>query len=85
MGSVSSVEQGSFAGDDSFSSLESLTLIALSCELKLPPAGQQTAQHNGLYPLLSVSLTVLPFVEHFQQCDDPYHVGFFASAFLRIP
>ena len=43
--------------DDSFSGLESLTLIALSCDPKLSPAGQQTAKHDGLYdPLLSVSL-----------------------------
>ena len=55
-GSVSSVAQGSFAGDDSFSGLESLTLIALSCTPKLSPAGQQTTKHDGLYPLLSVSL-----------------------------
>ena len=55
--------QCSFAGDDSFSGLESLTLIALSCNPKLSPAGQLTAKHDGLYPLLSVSLTVPPFVE----------------------
>ena len=41
-GSVSSVVQGSFAGDNLFSGLESLTLIALSCNPKLSPAGQQT-------------------------------------------
>ena len=75
--------------DDSFSGLESLTLIALFCDPKLSPAGQQTAKHNGLYPLLSISLTVLPFVEHFQQRDDPCRIGFyvlaFLSFFLRIP
>ena len=58
-GLVSSVVQGPFAGDDSFSDLESLTLIALSCNPKLSPTGQHTAKHNGLYPLLSVSLTVV--------------------------
>ena len=84
-GSVSSVAQGSFAGDNSFSGLESLTLIALSCNPKLSPAGQQTAKHDGLYPLLSVSLTVPPFVERFQQRNDPCRVGFYALAFLRVP
>ena len=34
--------------DDSFSGLESLTLIALSCNPKLSPAGQQTTKHDGL-------------------------------------
>ena len=34
-GSVSFVVQDSFAGDDSFSGLESLTLITLSCNPKL--------------------------------------------------
>ena len=48
----------SFVGDNSFSGLESLTLIALSCNPKLSLVGQQTAKHDGLYPLLSVSLTV---------------------------
>ena len=83
-GSVSSVVQGSFARDNSFSSLESLTLIALSCNPKFSPAGQQTTKHDGLYPLLSVSLTVLPFVERFQQRDDPGRVGFYALAFLSF-
>ena len=79
IGSVSSV--GSFAGDDSFSGLESLTL---SCNPKLSPAGQQTAKHDGLYPLLSVSLTMPPFVEGFQQRDDPCHVCFNTLAFLSF-
>ena len=57
-------------------------LIALSCNPKLSPAGQQTAKHDGIYPLLSVSLTVPPFVECFQQHDDPCPVGFYAIAFL---
>ena len=70
--------------DDSFSGLESLTLIALSCNQKLSLAGQQTAKHDGLYPLLSVSLTVPPFVEHFQQRDDPCHVGFYAFNSLSL-
>ena len=43
----------------------------------------------GLYPLLSILLTVPPFVERFQQRDDPCRVGFYALAFLsffiRIP
>ena len=34
--------------DTSFSGLESLTLIALSYDPKLSPAGQQTAKHDGL-------------------------------------
>ena len=88
-GSVSSVAQGSVAGDDSFSGLESLTLITLSCNPKLSPDGQQTVKHDELYSLLSVSLTVPPFVEHFQQRDDPCRVGFYTVAFLsfffRIP
>ena len=57
--------------DDSFSGMESLILIALSCDPKLSPAGQQAAKHDELYPLLSVSLTVPPFVECFQQRNDP--------------
>ena len=68
--------------DDSFSSLESVTLIALSCDPKL--SGQQTTKHNGLYPLLSVLLTVPPFVERFQQRDDPCRVGFYTLAFLSF-
>ena len=68
--------------DDSFSGLESVTLIALSCDPKLSPAGQQTEKHDGLYPLLSILLTMPPFVERFQQRDDPCHVGFYALAFL---
>ena len=43
---------------------------ALSCNPKPSPAGQQTAKHDWLYPFLSVSLTVPPFVERFQQRDD---------------
>ena len=96
MGSESALEYGvmpflmslfalRLARDDSFSGLESLTLIALSCNPKLSPAGQHTVKHDGLYP---VSLTVPPFVEHFQQRDDPCRVGFYALAFLsflRIP
>ena len=39
--------------DDSFSGLESLTLITLPCDPKLSPAGQQTAKHDRLYILLS--------------------------------
>ena len=39
--------------------------------------------------ILSVSLTAPPFVERFQQRDDPRRVDFYASAFLsfflRIP
>ena len=66
MGSILSVAQGLFTGDNSFSGLESLTLIALCCNPKLSPDGQQTAKHDGLYPLLSVSLTLPPFVEGFQ-------------------
>ena len=62
----------------------SLRLIALSRNPKLSPTGQQTAKHDGLYPLLSVLLTVPPFVEHFQQCDNPCHVGFYALAFLSF-
>ena len=83
-GSVSFVAQSSFAGDDSFSGLESLTLIALSCNPKLSPAGQQTAKHDWLYPLHSVLLTVPPFVERFQQRDDPCRVDFYALAFLSF-
>jgi len=63
--------------DDLFSGLKSLTPIALHCDPKLSPAGQ-TAKHDGLYPLLSVSLTVPPFVERFQQCDNPCRVVFYA-------
>ena len=37
--------------DDSFSGLESLTLISLSCSPKLSPAGKQTVKHDELYPL----------------------------------
>ena len=70
--------------DDSFSGLESLTIIALSCDPKLSPARQQTTKHNELYPLLSLSLTMPPFIEHFQQCDDPCLVGFYALAFLSL-
>ena len=81
-GSVSFAVRGSYARHDSFSGLESLTLIALSCDPKLFPAGQQTAKHDGLYPLLSVSLTVPPFVERFQQRDDSCRVGFYALAFF---
>ena len=84
-GSISFAAQGSYAREDLFSGLKSLTLIALSCEPKLSPTGQQTAKHNGLYPLLSV---LPPFVERFQQRDDPCRVGFYALAFLsflRIP
>ena len=44
----------------------------------------QTAKHDGFYPLLSVSLTVPPFVESFQQRDDPCRVGFYAFAFTPI-
>ena len=36
--------------DDSFTRLEFLTLITLSCHPKLSPAGQQTAKLDGLYP-----------------------------------
>ena len=43
-------------------------------------ASFQTAKHDGLYPLLSISLTVPPFVEHFQQRDDPCRIGFYALA-----
>ena len=53
--------------------MESHKLIAL-----------QTAKHDGFYPLLPVSLTVPPFVERFQQRDDPCHVGFYALAFLSF-
>ena len=55
--------------NDSFSGLKSVTLIALSCDSKLSPAGQLTAKHDGLYLLLFVSLSVPPFVERFQQRD----------------
>ena len=51
-------------------------LIALPCDPKLSPVGQQTAKHDVLYPLLSVSLTVPPYVERFQQRDDPCRGGF---------
>ena len=54
------------SGDDSFSGLESLMLIALSCNPKLSVAGQQTAKYDALYPLLFVLLTVPSFVERFQ-------------------
>ena len=87
---LSSMESGLFwcrlaqTWDDSFSGLESLTLITLSCDQKLSPAGQQTAKHDGLYPLLSISLTVPPSVERFQQCDDPCRIGFYALAFLSF-
>ena len=70
--------------EDSFSGLESLTLIGLSCSPNLSLAGQQTAKHDGLYPLLSVSSTVPPFVEHFQQRDDPCRVGFYAFNSLSL-
>ena len=70
--------------DDLFSGLESLTLIALLCDPKLNPAGQQTTKHDGLYSLLSVLLTMPPIVERFQQCDDPYCIGFYALAFLFV-
>ena len=59
-------------------------LIALSCDPKLSSTGQQTAKHYGLYPLLSISLTVPPFVEHFQQRNGPCRVGFYALAFLSF-
>ena len=77
--SVSSVAQGSFAGDDLFYGLESLMLIALSCNPKLSLAGQQTTKH-----LLSISLTVPPFVERFQQRDDPCRIGFYTLIFLSF-
>ena len=70
--------------DDSFSGLEPLTLIALSYDQKCSPAGQQTTKHDGLFPLLSVSQTMPPFVERFQQHDDPCHVGSYALAFLSF-
>ena len=63
-------------------------LIALSSGPRSSPAQQQTAKHDELYPLLSVSLIVSPFAERFQQRDDPYRVGFYASVFLfflRVP
>ena len=50
----------------------------------------QTTKHNGLYPLLSISLTMSPFVEFFQQRNDPCCIGFyvytlaFLSFFLLI-
>ena len=72
------------SGDGSFSVLESLTLIALSCNPKLPLAGQQTAKYDGLYLLLSVSLTMPSFVERFQQRDGPCRVSFYALAFLSF-
>ena len=53
--------------------MESHKLIAL-----------QTAKHDGFYPLLSVLLTVPPFVERFQQRDDPCRIGFYALAFLSF-
>ena len=70
--------------DDSFFGLESLTLIVLSCDRKLSPAGQQTTKHDGLYPLLSISLTMPSFVEHFQQCDDPCRIGFYTFNSLSL-
>ena len=49
----------------------------------------QTAKHDGLYPLFSILLTMPPFVERFQQRDDPCRIGFytlaFHSFFLQIP
>ena len=84
---VSYASRGSLAPAGPLSGLESLTLIALSSDPRSSPAQQQTAKHDELYPLLSVSLTV-SFVERFQQRDDPYRVGFYASAFLfflRVP
>ena len=72
-GSVFCAARGSYARDDSFSGLGSLTLIALSCDPILFPAGQQTVKHDRLYPLLSVSLTVPPFVECFQQRQGVLH------------
>ena len=87
-GSVSFALRSSLARGGPLSGQESLTLIALSSGPRSSPARQQTAKHDGLYPLLSVSLTMSPFVERFQQRDDPCHVGFYASSFLfllRIP
>ena len=51
--------------------MESHKLIAL-----------QTAKHDGLYLLLSVSLAVPPFVEPFQQRYNPCRIDFYALAFL---
>ena len=45
--------------DDSFSRLESLTLIALSCDPKFSPAGQQTAKLDRLYPNASAAPLIL--------------------------
>ena len=44
------------ARDNSFSGLESLTIIALSCNPKLSPAGHQTARHDGFYPFNTLRL-----------------------------
>ena len=60
------------------------TIIALSCSPKLSPTGEQTAKHDGLYPLLSVSLTVPPFVERFLQHNNPCRIGFYPLAFLSF-
>ena len=46
-------------------------LIALSCDPKLSPAGQQTGKHDGLYPLLTVSLTVLSLLSTFSSATIP--------------
>ena len=47
--------------DDSSLVWKFLTLIALFCNPKLSPAGQQTVKHDGFHTLLSVLLTVPPF------------------------
>ena len=73
-----------FSHPNTLWSLESLVSGVFDANHQLnSPTGQQIAKHNGLYPLLSVSLTVPPFVERFQQRDDPCH-GFYTLAFLSF-
>ena len=44
----------------------------------------QTRSMMGSISLLSISLTVPPFVERFQHRDDPCRVGFYALPFLSF-
>ena len=73
-----------FSHPNTLWSLESLVsrVFDANCQLN-SPTGQQTTKHDGLYPLLSVLLTVPPFVERFQQRDDPCH-GFYTLVFLSF-
>ena len=72
--------------DDSFSGLESLTLIALSCDPKLSPAGQQITKHDGLYPFNTLRLVNCASFcwALLQQRNDPCRIGFYTLAFLSF-